>query len=100
MQPALAQVLREQTIAQVLKFHEYGNENLTEWAKRFDAACLTNNWRAVRQKNIAGSFLDRPAFHWFDENYNAFGQWYQNGANNNLRNALIIKYITITMRNK
>ena len=43
MQPAPAQALREQNIAQVLKFHGYGNENPSEWAKRFDAACLTNN---------------------------------------------------------
>jgi len=41
MQPAPAQASREQNIAQVLKFHGYGNEDPTEWAKRFDAACLT-----------------------------------------------------------
>ncbi len=43
LQPALAQAPREQNIAQVLKFHEYGNEDPAEWAKRFDATCLTNN---------------------------------------------------------
>ncbi len=32
------------------------------WAKRFDAACLTYNWRLARQKDIARSFLDGPAF--------------------------------------
>ncbi len=62
MQPASAQASREQNIAQVPKFHEYGNEDPTEWAKRFDVACLTNNWRAARQKDIAGSFFDGSAF--------------------------------------
>ena len=62
LQPAPAQAPREQNIAQVPKFHGYGNEDPAEWAKRFDAACLTNNWRLNRQKDIAGSFLDRPAF--------------------------------------
>ncbi len=100
LQPAPAQAPREQNIAQVPKFHGYGNEDPAEWAKRFDAACLTNNWRAPRQKDIAGSFLDRPAFQWFDENYNGFGQWYTNGANNNLRDLLIGKYTTIAMKNK
>ncbi len=73
LQPAPAQAPREQNIVQVPKFHGYGNENPAEWAKRFDAACLTNNWRPNRQKDIAGSFLDRPAFQWFNENYNRFG---------------------------
>ncbi len=45
MQPASAQALRKQNIAQVPKFHGYGNKDSAEWAKRFDAACLTNNWR-------------------------------------------------------
>ncbi len=62
LQPALIQGLREQNIAQVSKFHGYRNENPTEWAKRFDVACLTNNWKAAKQKDIAGSFLDRSAF--------------------------------------
>ena len=62
MQPALAQASREQNIAQVSKFHGYGNEDLAEWAKRFDAVCLTNNWRPNRQKDITGSFLNGPAF--------------------------------------
>jgi len=62
MQPALAQNPREHNIAQVSKFHGYGNEDSTEWAKRFDAACLTNNWRPARQKDIVESFLDGPAF--------------------------------------
>jgi len=62
LQSAPVQASRKQNIAQVPKFHGYGNEDLTEWAKGFDAACLTNNWRAARQKNIAESFLDRPAF--------------------------------------
>ena len=62
LQPAPAQAPREQNIAQVSKFHGYGNEDPAEWAKRFDATCLTNNWRPNRQKDIAGSFLDRPAF--------------------------------------
>src|SRR6266542_1698396 len=48
LQPALAQAPREQNIAQVPKFYGYGNEDPTEWAKRFDAACLTNNWRLNR----------------------------------------------------
>ncbi len=48
LQLALAQAFREQNIAQVLKFHRYGNEDPAEWAKRFDAACLTNNWRPNR----------------------------------------------------
>ena len=43
-----AQALREQNIAQILKFHGYGNEDPTKWAKRFDAACLINNWRPAR----------------------------------------------------
>ncbi len=43
MQPAPAQA---QNIAQVPKFHGYGNEDPAEWTKRFDAACLTNNWRS------------------------------------------------------
>jgi len=72
LQSAPAQVPREQNIAQVLKFHRYRNEDPTEWAKRFDAAYLTNNWRAVRQKDIAGSFFNGSAFQWFDENYQAF----------------------------
>src|SRR6266542_4051380 len=100
LQPVPTQAPREQNIAQVPKFHDYGNEDPAEWAKRFDAACLTNNWRPNRQKNIAGSFLDGPAFQWFDENYNRFGQWYTNGANNNLRDLLIAKYTTIAMKNK
>ncbi len=62
LQPAPVQAPREQNIAQVPKFYGYENEDLAEWAKRFDAACLTNNWRLNRQKDIAGSFLDRPAF--------------------------------------
>ncbi len=53
---------RKQNITQVPKFHGYRNEDSAEWAKRFDTACLTNNWRAARQKDIAESFLDRPAF--------------------------------------
>ncbi len=73
LQPAPVQAPREQSIAQVPKFHGYGNEDPTKWAKRFDAACLMNNWRLARQKNIAGSFLDRSVFQWFDENYNRFG---------------------------
>ena len=100
LQPAPAQALREQNIAQVPKFHGYGNEDPAEWAKRFDAACLTNNWRPNRQKDIAGSFLDRSAFQQFDENYNGFGQWYTNRANNNLRDLLIAKYTTIAIKNK
>jgi len=43
LQPAPAQAPREHNIAQVPKFHGYGNKDPTEWAKRFDAACLTNN---------------------------------------------------------
>ncbi len=43
LQPAPAQALKEQNIAQVPKFHGYGNEDPAEWAKRFDATCLTNN---------------------------------------------------------
>ncbi len=43
LQPASAQALKEQNIAQVPKFHGYENEDPTKWAKRFDAACLTNN---------------------------------------------------------
>ena len=62
LQPAPAQTPREQNIVQVSKFHGYRNEDPTKWAKRFDAVCLTNNWRAARQKDIAGSFFDRPAF--------------------------------------
>ena len=69
MQPASAPAPREQSIAQIPKFYGYGNEDLTEWAKRFDATCLTNNWRPARQKDIAGSFCDRLAFQWFNENY-------------------------------
>ncbi len=53
---------RKQSITQIPKFHGYENEDLTEWAKRFDVACLTNNWRAARQKDIAESFLDGSAF--------------------------------------
>src|SRR6266498_4996065 len=100
LQPAPAQASRKQNITQVPKFHGYENEDPTEWAKRFNAACLTNNWRAARQKDIAGSFFDRPAFQWFDENYQTFGQWYQNRAANNLRDVLITKYTTIAMKNK
>ena len=74
LQSASAQAPREQNIAQIPKFHGYGNEDLTEWAKRFDVICLTNNWRAARQKDIVESFFDRLAFQWFDENYQAFGQ--------------------------
>ncbi len=44
--------------------------------------------------------MDGSAFQWFDENYNGFGQWYTNGANNNLRDLLIAKYTTIAMKNK
>ena len=62
LQLAPAQALREQNIAQVPKFHGYENEDPAKWAKRFDAACLTNNWRPNYQKDIAGSFLDRLAF--------------------------------------
>jgi len=62
LQLAFAQAPREQNIAQVSKFHEYGNEDSTEWAKRFDTVCLTNNWKAARQKDIAESFFDRPVF--------------------------------------
>ncbi len=43
MQPAPAQASKEQNIAQVPKFHGYENEDPVEWAKRFDAVCLTNN---------------------------------------------------------
>ena len=100
LQPAPAQGPKEQSIAQVLKFHRYGNENPTEWAKKFDAACLTNNQKAARQKDIVESFLDRPAFQQFDENYQTFGQWYQAEAANNIRDVLIAKYTTIAMRNK
>ncbi len=62
LQLAPAQAFREQNIAQVPKFHGYGNEDPTKWAKRFDVVCLTNNWRSVRQKDIAESFFNRPAF--------------------------------------
>src|SRR6266498_3955140 len=100
LQLAPVQAPREQNIAQVPKFHGYGNEDPAEWVKRFNAACLTNNWRPNRQKDIARSFLDGLAFQWFDENYNGFGQWYVNGVNNNLRDLLIAKYTTIAMKNK
>ena len=43
LQPAPAQAPREQNIAQVPKFYGYRNEDPAEWAKRFDATCLTNN---------------------------------------------------------
>jgi len=62
MQLTPAQAPREQNITQIPKFHGYGNEDPTEWVKRFDVTCLTNNWRAARQKDITGSFLDRLAF--------------------------------------
>src|SRR6266498_3378757 len=62
LQPAPAQASREQNIAQVLKFHGYENKDPSEWAKRFDAACLTNNWRPNKQKDIAESFLDGSVF--------------------------------------
>ena len=62
MQPTPIQEPRKQNIAQVPKFHGYGNEDPAEWAKRFDVAYLTNNWRAARQKDIVRSFLNRPAF--------------------------------------
>ncbi len=62
LQPVPAQASKEQNIAQVPKFHGYGNEDPAEWAKRFDAACLTNNWRLNCQKDITGSFLDGSAF--------------------------------------
>ena len=62
LQPAPAQASREQNIAQVPKFHEYDNEDPTEWAKRFDVAYLTNNWKAARQKDIVGSFFEGSAF--------------------------------------
>ncbi len=48
MQSAPVQGPRKQNIVQVPKFHGYGNENPTEWAKRFDITCLTNNWRVAR----------------------------------------------------
>ena len=72
MQPALANRPKKQNITQISKFHGYRNENPVEWAKRFNAICLTNNWIANWQKDIAGSFLDGPAL-WFDENYTIFG---------------------------
>ncbi len=62
LQPVPAQASREQNISQMPKFYGYENENPTKWAKRFDTTCLTNNWRAARQRNIAESFLNRPAF--------------------------------------
>ncbi len=62
LQLASAQAPRKQNIAQVLKFHGYGNEDPIKWAKRFDAACLTNNWRAARQKDIVESFFNELAF--------------------------------------
>jgi len=62
IQPALANAPREQNIAQVLKFNRYENEDSAEWVKRFDAMCLTNNWQANKQKDIARSFLDRLVF--------------------------------------
>jgi len=43
LQPAPVQAPRKQNIAQIPKFHGYGNEDSTEWVKRFDTACLTNN---------------------------------------------------------
>ena len=49
---------------------------------------------------MAESFFDGLAFQWFDKNYQTFGQWYQAGAANNLRDVLIAKYTTIAMRNK
>ncbi len=48
MQSASGQGSREQNIAQVPKFHRYENKDPAKWAKRFDVACLTNNWRAAR----------------------------------------------------
>ena len=43
MQSASVPRLREQNIAQVPKFHAYGNEDPAKWAKRFDVTYLTNN---------------------------------------------------------
>ncbi len=43
MQLALVNASREQNIAQVPKFNGYENEDPAEWAKRFNAACFTNN---------------------------------------------------------
>ncbi len=100
IQLASANVPREQNITQVSKFNGYGNEDPAEWTKRFNMICLTNNWQANRQKNIARSFLNESAFQQFNENYVAFSQWYINRANNNLRDALINKYTTIAMKNK
>ncbi len=48
IQPASANVLKEQNIAQVPKFNKYRNEDSAEWAKRFDMTCLINNWQANR----------------------------------------------------
>ena len=100
MQPASANKPKEQNITQVFKFSGYKNKNPAKWVKRFDTTCLTNNWQVNKQKNIAESFLDRSAFQQFDENYVVFEQQYTNGANNNLRDALINKYTTIAMKNK
>ncbi len=62
MQSAPVQRPRKQNIAQVSKFHGYRNKNPAKWAKRFDVACLTNNWQAAQQRDIARSFFDKSAF--------------------------------------
>ncbi len=76
MQPVSANRPKKQNIAQVSKFNEYRNKDLTEQAKQFDAACLMNNQPVNRQKDIAESFLNRLIFQQFDKNYKVFGQQY------------------------
>ncbi len=48
IQPTSANKIRKQSIVQISKFRGYGNEDLAEWAKRFDVTYLINNWRANR----------------------------------------------------
>ncbi len=62
IQSTLVNRFRKQNIAQVTKFNGYGNKDPAKWVKRFDAACLTNNWIANWQKDIARSFLNKSAF--------------------------------------
>ncbi len=47
MQPVSPQGPQKQNITQIPKFHRYRNKDPTEWVKRFDAACLINNWRVA-----------------------------------------------------
>ena len=91
---------RELNIAQVPRFSGYSAEDPEDFAIRVDNAARANNWAGNRVMDFVTTLLDESAFQWWEQEGNNYAQWYTQGANNNLRDALIERFTTVVMKNK